>query len=106
MQKRWFGFLVVSLFVVAVVLVNRFYLVPTLVQPQAIADSTSIETIEIKEPSLLYGMVVDNYTVIEDKIKRNEVLGDILSSYNVPANIIHQISKLSRNVFEDRKSVV
>jgi murein DD-endopeptidase MepM/ murein hydrolase activator NlpD len=103
MQKRWFGFLVVSLFVVAVVLVNRFYLVPTLVQPQAVADSVSFETIEIKEPNLLYGMVVDNYTVIEDKIKRNEVLGDILSSYNVPANIIHQISKLSRNVFDVRK---
>jgi murein DD-endopeptidase MepM/ murein hydrolase activator NlpD len=104
MQKRWFGFLVVSLFVVAVVLVNRFYLVPALIQPQAIVnDSDSVETVEVKEPNVLYGMVVDNYTVIEDKIKRNEVLGDILLSYNVPANIIHQISKLSRNVFDVRK---
>ena len=29
-------------------------------------------------------MVVDNYTVIEDKIKRNEVLGDILWSIMFP----------------------
>jgi len=104
MQKRWLGFFIIPLFVVAVVLVNRFYLVPTLGQPQALSmDSISIDPIQIKEPSLLYGMVVDNYTVIEDKIKRNEVLGDILMEYNVPANIIHQISKLSRNIFDVRK---
>lgn len=105
MQKRWFGFLLISLFVVAVVVVNRLYLVPTLSQPQQIssADTISVEPVEVKEPNLLYGMVVDNYTVIEDKIKRNEVLGDILMEYNVPANIIHQISKLSRNIFDVRK---
>ena len=48
-------------------------------------------------------MVIDDYTVIEDKIKRNEVLGDILMEYNVAPNIIHQISKLSRNIFDVRK---
>jgi murein DD-endopeptidase MepM/ murein hydrolase activator NlpD len=105
MQKRWFGFLITSLFVVSVVLVNRFYLLPVLEQPhsQLSADSLSTQPVQIKEPSLLYGIVVDNYTVIEDKIKRNEVLGDILMEYNVPANIIHQISKLSRNIFDVRK---
>jgi murein DD-endopeptidase MepM/ murein hydrolase activator NlpD len=104
MQKRWLGFFIIPLFIVTVVLVNRFYLVPTLGQPQAISlDSISIGPIQIKEPNFLYGMVVDNYTVIEDKIKRNEVLGDILMEYHVPANIIHQISKLSRNIFDVRK---
>jgi murein DD-endopeptidase MepM/ murein hydrolase activator NlpD len=48
-------------------------------------------------------MVVDNFTVIEDKIKRNEVLGDILEAYNVPAKLIHQVSQLSRSVFDVRK---
>jgi murein DD-endopeptidase MepM/ murein hydrolase activator NlpD len=66
-------------------------------------DSLQQFTVNIKEPNVLYGMVVDNYTVIEDKIKRNEVLGDILEAYNVPANIIHQVSQLSRNVFDVRK---
>jgi murein DD-endopeptidase MepM/ murein hydrolase activator NlpD len=103
MQKRWFGFLAIALFTVAVVLVNQYYLVPTLIQPQASADSSSFRPIEIKEPSVLYGMVVDNLTVIEDKIKRNERLGDILSAYNVPASIIHQVSQLSRGVFDVRK---
>lgn len=105
MQKRWFGFLIISLFVVSVVLVNRFYLVPALEKPQQaiLIDSVAVEPVPVKEPTTLYGMVIDDYTVIEDKIKRNEVLGDILMEYNVPPNIIHQISKLSRNIFDVRK---
>lgn len=59
--------------------------------------------VEVKEPQVLYGMVVDNYTVIEDKIKRNERLGDILEEYNVPAKLIHQVSQLSRQIFDVRK---
>jgi murein DD-endopeptidase MepM/ murein hydrolase activator NlpD len=103
MQRRWFGFLAIAIFTVAVVLVNQYYLVPTLIQPQASVDSSVTIPVEVKEPSLLYGMVVDNLTVIEDKIKRNENLGDILTEYNVPASIIHQVSQLSRNIFDVRK---
>jgi hypothetical protein len=104
MRKRFFGFFIIALFIVGVVLVNQYYLVPTLInQSEASLDSVSDQPIKIKEPSLLYGMVVDNHTVIENKIKRNEVLGDILMEYNVPANIIHQISQLSRKVFDVRK---
>ncbi len=103
MQKRFFGFLVIAILTVGVVLVNRYYLVDVLEQHEAFIDSLSNKPIKIKEPSLLYGMVVDNYTVIEDKIKRNERLGDILTEYNVPASIIHQVSKLSRNIFDVRK---
>ena len=102
MQKRWFGFLLISIFIVAVVLTNRIYQTPALVTGAA-TDSVTSEPFKVKEPNVLYGMVVDNYTVIEDKIKRNEVLGDILMEYNVPANIIHQVSKLSRSVFDVRK---
>lgn len=103
MQKRWFGFLLIALFIVSVVLVNRYYVEPVIMQAQVSEDSLVLGPIKIKEPNFLYGMVIDNYTVIEDKIKRNQVLGDILMEYNVPANIIHQMSKLSRNVFDVRK---
>ena len=102
MQKRWFGFLLILFFVVAVVLTNKLYQTPTLIT-EVSTDSVTSEPFKVKEPNVLYGMVVDNYTVIEDKIKRNEVLGDILMEYNVPANIIHQVSKLSRSVFDVRK---
>jgi murein DD-endopeptidase MepM/ murein hydrolase activator NlpD len=102
MRKRWIGFLGVILLTVGVVFVNRYYL-PSLVQAEVVLDSLEQYTVDIKAPNVLYGMVVDNYTVIEDKIKRNERLGDILEAYNVPANIIHQVSQLSRSVFDVRK---
>lgn len=100
MQKRWFGFLGIALLIVSAILFNRFYLVP---QFQSSAPDSVTFAVTIPEPTLLYGMVVDNHVVIEDKIKRNERLGDILESYNVPAKLIHQISQLSRSVFDVRK---
>lgn len=60
-------------------------------------------TVEVKNPRMLYGMVVDDFVVIEDKVKRNERLADILSSYHVPTKFIHQLSLLSRNIFDVRK---
>ncbi|AYB30477.1 M23 family metallopeptidase [Chryseolinea soli] len=100
-KKRWFGFLVIALLAVAVVLVNKYYL-PTLVETE-VAKADTVQQAVVKEPSILYGMVVDNYTVIEDKIKRNERLGDILTAYNVPAKLIHQVSLISRSIFDVRK---
>ena len=59
--------------------------------------------IEIPEPTILFNMIVDNDIIIEDKINRNEFLGDILMKHNVSPGIIHQIAQLSRNVFDVRK---
>lgn len=67
-------------------------------------DSLHIE-LNIQEPTFLYGMFIDDFVLVEDKIKRNQLLGDILLDYNVPANLIHQLSKISRNVFDVRKIV-
>lgn len=101
MQRRWLSFFGIAMMIVAVVFVNRYYL-PSLTEQEASVDSLNFD-IKIKEPSVLYGMVVDDFLVIEDKIKRNERLGDILEAYNVPAKLINQVSQLSRNVFDARK---
>lgn len=103
MQKRWLGFLGIAFFIVSVVMVNKYYVVPFLEKEEIATDTVQPPVEDIKEPKVLYGMVVDNYTVIEDKIKRNERLGDILEMYNVPANIIHQVSQISKNIFDVRK---
>jgi murein DD-endopeptidase MepM/ murein hydrolase activator NlpD len=103
MQRRWLKFTLLTLAVVAIVLVNRTYL-PTLPEKTVVTDSSTVTPVEIKEPNVLYGMIVDDHQlVIEDKIKRHEVLGDILEQYNVPAKLIHQVSQLSRNIFDVRK---
>lgn len=86
----------------AVVLGTKNHAVDELMS--AAEDSLHIE-LNIKEPTILYGMFVDDYVLVEDKIKRNQLLGDILLDYNVPANLIHQLSKISRSVFDVRKIV-
>ncbi len=58
----------------------------------------------VSQPRMLYGMVLeDSHEVIEDRIKRNERLGDILMQYNVPASLIHAVSQIPRKVFDPRR---
>lgn len=103
MQKRWLkiGLLLVVV-AVCVVTMNRYYL-NNMPAGNIAQDSVGYFPLQVKEPSILYGMIVDDRVVIEDKIKRNEVLGDILQQYNVPAKLIHQVSLLSKSIFDVRK---
>ncbi|HEY0743148.1 MAG TPA: peptidoglycan DD-metalloendopeptidase family protein [Chryseosolibacter sp.] len=103
MTKRWLGFLCIITMAGAVALMNNYYL-PSL-EKKVVVESDSASSPEVvKEPRVLYGMILDDsHLVIEDKIKRNERLGDILEQYHVPASIIHEISNLSRKIFDPRK---
>jgi murein DD-endopeptidase MepM/ murein hydrolase activator NlpD len=104
MKRSVAGLLGFSLIAVGIVFVNRY--LPAFVTAGSASQVISADTVsvaEIKEPNILYGMVVDQKLVIEDKIKRNQVLSDILEPYNVPQQLIHKISMLSKNVFDVRK---
>ena len=101
MQKQKLGILIIVIMAIGVILVNRFY-TPQL-DSNSTTDSLSKFSLTIHKPNFLYGMLVDNDVVIEDKIKRNERLGDILEAYNVPAKLIHQVSLISRSIFDVRK---
>lgn len=105
MIKHWLGFFFLLVMAGGVTLINQYYL-PSQEQQDdlAVQSDTLLSVPEAPEPRVLFGMVVDdNHLVIEDKIKRNERLGDILMEYNVSAKIIHEISNLSRKVFDPRK---
>lgn len=39
---------------------------------------------DLNQPVLLYGLDVNNHIIIEEKVKKNQFLSDILQSYNVP----------------------
>jgi murein DD-endopeptidase MepM/ murein hydrolase activator NlpD len=101
MRKNWLSFLALLILMGGgtFFLSNYFNVNPL---KTAVNDPVDI-TIEIKEPDFLYGMVVNDYVVIEDKVKRNERLGDILENYHVPARFIHQVSQLSSKIFDVRK---
>ncbi|MBT1701287.1 peptidoglycan DD-metalloendopeptidase family protein [Fulvivirgaceae bacterium PWU4] len=106
MFKRYLGFFLILTMAGGVALINAYY-IPTLAVSEnntTRPDSAMTASVPVKEPKVVYGMVVqDDHLVIEDKIKRNERLGDILMQYNVPANLIHELSTLSRKIFDPRK---
>ena len=106
MVKKLFGFIAFLALGGAVFLLNKHYNPASSEPAEAVLapDSTQVVPVEEKEPKMLYGMVLqDDHVVIEDKIKRNQFLGDILQEYNVPAKLIYQVSQLSRKVFDPRK---
>lgn len=105
MVKKISGFVVLIALAAGVFVFNKFYNPATLQQELvAVSDSSLFVPLEVKEPKMLYGMILEeNHVVIEDKIKRNQFLGDILEEYNVPAKLIHQVSQLSRKIFDPRK---
>lgn len=105
MLKHSLSLFILILVMGGVVFFSNYY--STTLQPvseESTLDSLHID-IDVKEPTFLYGMVVDDHVVIEDKIKRNERLSDILGQYNVPATLIHQLSRISRSVFDARKII-
>jgi murein DD-endopeptidase MepM/ murein hydrolase activator NlpD len=104
MLKRYLGFFLILTMAGGVALINSYY-IPTLSPDVAERPDTAMTlSVTVKEPKVVYGMVLhDDHLVIEDKIKRNERLGDILMQYNVPAKLIHEISTLSRKIFDPRK---
>jgi murein DD-endopeptidase MepM/ murein hydrolase activator NlpD len=104
MKRRIAGLLAFSVFAVGIVFLNRYLPAFVTAKPEpVVVASDSLSAPIVKEPTVLYGMVVDNTVVIEDKIKRNQHLSDILAPYNVSHKLIHQISTLSRNIFDVRK---
>jgi murein DD-endopeptidase MepM/ murein hydrolase activator NlpD len=105
MKRSVVGFLGLLALAIGAVYVNQVYLPQLNSELQTEAEEVLQDSTEVleKEPQVLYGMVVDDHVVIEDKIKRNQRLADILNEYNVPVKLIHQLSQLSRNVFDVRK---
>jgi murein DD-endopeptidase MepM/ murein hydrolase activator NlpD len=102
MKRRILGLLVFSVIALGIVLLNRYLPDFMTAKPvEALVDSIAVQP--VKEPTMLYGMIVDDHVVIEDKIKRNQRLSDILEPYNVSAKLIHQISILSKGIFDVRK---
>lgn len=74
----------------------------SVVIPEAMTQADA-DTIPAKEPSVLYGMVVDSMLVIEDKIKRNQNISDILVAHNVSHQDIFKLANISKSVFDVRK---
>ena len=105
MRTNWLKGIIFSLVSICIFFsyyLNRYN--PTDTAPESV---TAIVEDTLDEPApprqVLYGMVIDSLLVIEDKIKRNQNLAEILSPYNVSHQVIHKLAKISHGVFDVRK---
>lgn len=64
--------------------------------------------IEITVPpsdDLRYGLAIEDHVLVEDRIKRNQFMADLLRQHRVPAHLIRQVEQLPRALFDVRKIV-
>tara|TARA_R110001592_G_scaffold32156_3_gene112671 strand:+ start:2059 stop:3336 length:1278 start_codon:yes stop_codon:yes gene_type:complete len=63
------------------------------------------EVADIPEPLYKFGIPVDQYQVLEGKIKRNQTIADILLPFNISNQDIFSIDRLSKDVFSVRNFI-
>lgn len=71
--------------------------------PDVKDEQSSVEEVHI--PKMVYGIDVDTFTVITDKVKKNEFLSDILLRYGISYGDIDHIARNTKDVFDVRKIV-
>ena len=91
--------LAVILIFVAVILLLRA-IIPAIFKP---SDNEADIIDEVTPAKYAYGIVIDSNVVLTDRVKRNESLSDILTSFDVNHTVIHELAEKSRSVFDVRK---
>lgn len=65
-------------------------------------DSLIVDEVQA-EPTLLYGIQVDSFVVIEDEVRRDQSLSDILLPHNIDHKTIFRLATNTKDVFDVRK---
>jgi murein DD-endopeptidase MepM/ murein hydrolase activator NlpD len=106
MSKRFLSLLILGIFSVGI-----YFLIPFIQgnsieapvdDPESISMAVAVDTV-VAEPPTLYGISIESMMVIEDKIKRNQNISEILSEYNVSSQTIFDLANKSKDVFDVRK---
>ena len=63
------------------------------------------EVAEVVQPIVKFGIPIEQYQILEGKIKRNETIADILLPFNISNQDIFSIDRLSKDVFSVRNFV-
>ena len=78
-------------------------------QPVTAPETTATDSLAATPPArsdsagLLNGIPVDSYNIVTGRVKRDQFISSILSSYGVPWNNIEQLLRENRDVFDPRK---
>lgn len=103
MKTKWIGFaaLAVSLGAAAFFQITQNSLGIYGPKQTLETDSDSTE-VDIAPKEFLYGIDVTELNIIEGKVSKNQTLASILSPFNVPYQIIDEIAKKSKEIFDVR----
>ncbi len=67
------------------------------------ADTVLPDTTSIYTGNILFGIPVDSYNIVNDRVRKNQFISSILAKYDVPWNKIDQILRDNINIFNPRK---
>jgi murein DD-endopeptidase MepM/ murein hydrolase activator NlpD len=101
MNNKWIGIaaLLLTLGAAAIFQIGDFNK-----SPQTEEELTSLDSAQIQTPKevFLYGINVTGLNIVEGTVSKNQTLASILSPFNVPYQIIDEIAKKSKSVFDVR----
>ncbi len=103
MKKRLIIIGVIILFVVTAIFIfpnYKTWQARYLGENEIIEDTIMIQP--LPTPTIFYGFQIDTMEVVDDVIRRNENLSEILSKYNISPATIAEINVLPRDVFNVR----
>ncbi|MEI9919253.1 MAG: peptidoglycan DD-metalloendopeptidase family protein [Bacteroidota bacterium] len=75
----------------------------TAYEDQLEPDSTTIEPIITKEPTMLFGMQIDGLSINNQFVKRNQRFSDLLDGYYVDGKAKRLLALIPRDIFDFRK---
>ncbi|WP_226389553.1 peptidoglycan DD-metalloendopeptidase family protein [Penaeicola halotolerans] len=70
---------------------------------EALKQEITVEEEVIPATELIFGIELTNLEIHEGKVTRNQTLSSILSPFNVPYQLIDELAKKSREVFDVRR---
>jgi len=59
--------------------------------------------VEVREPKRMYGINIDSCQIIRSRVRQNQSLSDLLSTYGVSFAAIHELAQMSRITLDVRK---
>jgi murein DD-endopeptidase MepM/ murein hydrolase activator NlpD len=104
-RRILFGGGVIVALVLAFTLLNKYTSIFSSPGAYASADSTYRIELEVFNPTMLFGMVVDNLHVTEAFVKKNQRFADLFEGHYISPEVYQQFNLVPRSIFDFRKIV-
>jgi murein DD-endopeptidase MepM/ murein hydrolase activator NlpD len=99
-MKKPYKYFFIGLFILALISILINY------APKRKADSLLAHQDSLLLASKIkmeYGLPIDSFEIIKGTIKKNTILGDIMSEFSIPAKVIGEIEEAAKGVFDFKR---